>query len=141
MHSHSLRATSVHWYNHPVKTLLTAPAAVAAAVLLAPAAHADKTDFIVDLALKGVAFHDVEAVTRIGASVCALMRQGAPITVEQANGGRSIGDVIHDMGGYDPNDASIITLLSAKDMCPQQLPRVYAAASGAPDPGLHGKLV
>lgn len=114
-----------------MKTLLAALATIAA-LALAPAAHADQSSYVNDLDSRGIYYSSSIDALNIGKIACSVMRSGAPITVEDAarlGTKYSVGSVIGRTGGYTPSESVAITVAAAKNLCPDQLATLQAAAN------------
>jgi hypothetical protein len=115
-----------------MKKLLTVPVAIAAATVLAPAAHADQYDFVNDLDAHGIYYSNMSDMIDLGKITCSQIRSGMPITVQQAQAAGasiSVGGPLKN-AGYSTNESEWITVAAVKNMCPDQWPALKAAAGG-----------
>ncbi|MBB5167230.1 DUF732 domain-containing protein [Mycobacterium sp. AZCC_0083] len=116
-----------------MKRLLAIPVGIAAcAIALAPAAQADQYDFISDLDANGIYYSDISTMIDLGKITCSQIRSGMPITVEQRDrlgAPVSVGGPLKN-AGYSNKEQEYITVAAVKNMCPDQMPTLRAAAAG-----------
>jgi hypothetical protein len=111
-----------------MKHFLSLPAAAVGLVLAATPAQADQYDYVSALDSRGVYYASISDIIDVGKITCGAMRRGQRIT-----GPTGVGAPITSLG-YSPMEAAIITAEAARHMCPDQLPRLQAAAAGAEQP-------
>lgn len=110
-----------------MKLLLAIPTAAVALALTAPTAQADQYDFVSDLDNNGIYYSSISDMIDVGKLTCGNLRRGMPIV-----GPRGVGAPITRLG-YSGLEAAIITYAAASNMCPDQMPRLEAAASSSED--------
>jgi hypothetical protein len=127
----SLRTLCYHWSGTswgPMKLSLALPTAAAALIAAAAPAHTDQYDLLFDLDNQGVYYDSISDMIDIGKLTCGSLRRGTPIV-----GPAGVGATLTRIG-YTGVEAAIITMSAARNMCPDQLPRVLGSATSIDEP-------
>ena len=111
---------------HPTLVVKTAGVSIYLALLLATAgtAHADPSDYVVALDNRGVRYPDSGSAVDTGQRVCSDLRNGEGVP-------RSVMRV--KLSGYSQDDAWILLMAAATNLCPEAMPVVAAWQNPQPE--------
>ena len=85
-----------------------------------PLAHADQTDFLLQLDNEGVFYKDASDMKNQGKFVCTELRENWAIS-----------RIIDERRVfYDGNTSALIVRAAAQNLCPDMLPRLHALPAG-----------
>ncbi len=94
--------------------------AVALAAAPIPLAHADQTDFVLQLDNEGVAYGKIDEIENEGKIACTELRENDPVS-QVVKGLRPF---------YDEVTSTLIVKAAAQNLCPDMLPRLREIPAG-----------